>query len=250
MAQKPGAGGRSRPARRSQPTRKPFFLQRVRRRDLILLTGVLSFACFSMITVALLILRFQSAQAEPVTVIGPTSTPGPQPTHTVTHVALTGLSQYPLAEAEARRWAGDARLVAASTNWPGVLGVDQIGLPGSWSYRFYSPGKERLYIVRVEPDGQVEAVEHRVKITVPPDLLETGTWAIDSPTALATWLDYGGAELVRRNPGLEVLIQLRSLANHPQPVWMVVGTDKRTQDIHVVVIDAVEGAVLSTRPAN
>lgn len=85
-------------------------------------------------------------------------------------------------------------------------------------------------------------------ITLPPDVLDATEWRIDSPAALARWLDHGGAELVRRNPGLEVLIQLRSLSRHPEPVWMVTGSDKRTQDIHVVVIDASSGQVVPTNP--
>jgi len=223
----------------------PFFLQRLRRQDIVLLTGLLSLACFSLIVVGFLILRFQPATAGPV--LTPAVTPGPQPTHTVTYVQVTGLNQYELAKARALAWAPDAQLVSANTHWPGVISLEQVGAPGEWSYQFYSPGKERLFIARVAPDGTVEAIEHVVKITLPPPLLGTGNWVVDSPAALAIWLDHGGAELVRRNPGLEVLIQLRYLNNHPNPVWMVIGTDQRTQDIHTVVIDTAEGTVLSKR---
>ena len=127
-----------------------------------------------------------------------------------------------------------------------ALAEGQIGEPGQWTYRFYSPAKERLFIVKVEADGSLRSIEHIVKITLPPPVLGTGTWVIDSPTALATWLDYGGAALVHRNPGLEVLIQLRHINDHPNPVWMVIGTDKRTQEIHIVIVDTIDGTVVST----
>ncbi len=238
-------GGRTRAAaRRTSKKRKPFVLQRLRRQDIIILSGLLSLACFSIILVGLLIIRFQPARATPA--VAPGVVPGPQPTHTVTHVQLTGLSQYQLAEAEALAWRSDAQLVSANANWPNVLSDGQIGEPGQWTFRFYSPGKERLFIVKVEADGRLRGIEHIVKITLPPPVLGTGTWVIDSPTALATWLDYGGAALVRRNPGLEVLVQLRRINDHPNPVWMVIGTDKRTQDIHIVVIDTIDGTVVST----
>jgi hypothetical protein len=228
------------------PKRKPFIMQRIRRRDLILLIAVFLLACFSSITVGLMILSQRSVTEESVGAI--VSTPGPQPTHTVSYVQITGLSQYRLAEAEAKAWASDAQLASAQANWPRVITKDQIGEPGQWTYRFYSPGKKRLFIAKVEADGQIRAFEHVVQITLPPPLLATEVWSIDSPAALAIWLDYGGAELVRRNPGLEVLIQLRDLGNYPHPVWAVIGTDRRTQDMHIVVIDANEGIVVSTTP--
>lgn len=224
-------------------------MQKLRRQDLILLTGLSLFACVSVITVGLLILRFQSVRESPVATAAVVSQPQVQPIHTVTFVDVTGLGQFPEAEIKAEDWANDAQLISANASWPRVLSQDQVGEPGQWTYRFYSPGKERLLIAKVEPDGRVRTVEHVVRVTVPPPALSSETWLIDSPTALATWLDYGGADLVKRNPGLEVLVQLRTVGNHDGPVWMVVGTDKRTQDIHVVLVDANLGVVIPTDPA-
>lgn len=214
----------------------------------MLLTGLLSLACFSIIVVGLLILRFQSASAGPeISQPGNNSVAGPQPTHTVTFVEITALSQYRLAEVEAQNWSTDAQLVSASANWPRVLDTEQIGVPSEWTYNFFSPGKERLFIVKVEPDGQVESIEHIARITLPPPVLSLGDWVVDSPAALALWLDYGGADLIQTNPGLEVLIQLRYLNDQPNPVWVVIGTDTRSQTIHIVVVDVIEGTVVTTR---
>ncbi len=239
---------KGRAASKKKKKSRPFLLQRLRRQDLILLTGLLSLACFSVIVVGLLILRFRPANAGPAGAefLG---APGPEPTHTVSFAQITGLNQYALAQAQATAWASDAQLVSANANWLSVLNKEQIGAPGEWTYRFYSPAKERLFIAKVQPDGQVHTIEHVVKITLPPPVLDTGSWVIDSPAALAIWLDYGGADLVVRNPGLEVLIQLRRINNHPNPVWIVIGTDRRTQDIHIVVIDVTNGAVVRTNLA-
>ncbi|MCB0224519.1 MAG: hypothetical protein KDI02_12575 [Anaerolineae bacterium] len=234
---------RTRNKKRIQP--KPRLLQRLRRRDIILLTGLSTFACFVVVIVALLILRYQpvnSATSSAVVKMVPTVLP----VHTVTFTQITGLSQFQPAWAAGQAWAADAQLIAASASWPGVLSVGQVGEPVQWSYRFYSPSLQRLLITKVEPDNQVTTVEHVGKITLPPPILDTDSWLIDSPAALAIWLDYGGAELLRRNPGLELLVQLRTIKNYPGPVWMVIGLDKRTQDIFVVVIDAAEGTVVST----
>ena len=233
---------RTRNKRQAQP--KPRLLQRLRRRDIILLTGLSTFACFVVMIVALLILRYQpvdsASSAEFKTV------PTVLPVHTVTFTQVTGLTQFQPAWSASQDWAADAQLISASANWPGVLSEGQIGEPVQWSYRFYSPSLKRLFIVKVEPDNQLTSVEHVEKITLPPPALDPDSWLIDSPAALAIWLDYGGAELLRRNPGLELLVQLRTIKNYPGPVWMVIGLDKRTQDIFVVVIDAAEGTVVST----
>lgn len=233
---------RSRNKKRTQP--KPWLLQKLRRRDIILLTGLLSFACFVVITVALLILSLQPVNSEPQTQAS--SVPTVPAVHTVTFTQVTGLGQFQPAWDAGQAWADDAQLISVSANWSSVLSVGQVGEPAQWSYRFYSPTLRRLLIVKVEPDKQVAMVEHVGKITLPPPTLDVTNWLTDSSTALAIWLDYGGAELLKRNPGLEVLIQLRTINNYPGPVWMVIGLDKRTQDILVVVIDASEGTVVST----
>ena len=53
------------PKPKPKQARKPFVLQRLRRQEIFLLAGLLSLACFSVIVVGLLILRFQSAGAGP-----------------------------------------------------------------------------------------------------------------------------------------------------------------------------------------
>jgi hypothetical protein len=239
MSKKPGA--KAQPAAGRRARGRPFFLQKIRRRDIILLIGLTAFACFSLITVGLLILRYSSTEVEAT---APANQPRPIPTHVIPYTQVTGLGQFKPAQAEALAWAEDALLVSASANWPGVTSMEQVGQPGPWTYRFYSPAKQRLFISRVTPDNQVHSIEHVVPVTLPPQTLDTGTWLIDSPAALGYWLDLGGAEMLRTNPGLELLIQLRSVGSQPQPVWMVVGSDDRTQDIHIVVVDAGEGFIV------
>jgi hypothetical protein len=235
----------SRSGSRAGARSRPFWLQRLRRREIMWLLGLTMLACTSLITVGLLIVRFQSGPASQTGDSAPNLI-RPTPVHTVSFVEVTGLSRYQTAQKEGLAWAEDAQLVAASASWPDVTALDQVGQPVEWSYRFYSARKERLFIVRVAPDNQVTRLEHAVKVTVPPAALDADRWLVDSPTALALWLDFGGADLLRRNPGLEVLIQLRRLKNYDGPVWMVVGLDKRTQDIHIVVVDAVEGFILQS----
>ncbi|HXV99786.1 MAG TPA: hypothetical protein VEC93_15320, partial [Anaerolineae bacterium] len=208
-----------------------------------ILIGLLSLACISSMVVAIFILsRQQVTEALPLTVSGPV-----QPTHTVTYTQVTGLNGYTPAKTAAQSWAEDAQLVWANTTWPKIITVEQVGEPTSWTYRFYSPAKARFFFVTVAPDGQVETIEHQAQVSLPPGPIAPDSWLIDSPTALAIWLDNGGETVLRNNPGLEMVIQLRSVNNSPNPVWLVVGLNKQTEEIHAVVIDANQGTVTATK---
>lgn len=194
-----------------------------------------------------LVLRYQpAAEAIPETA----AVPGPQPTHTVTFAQITGLTQFALAQSAAQNWAADAGLVSANASWPKVISKDQVGEPTLWTYRFYSPAKARFFFVTVEPEGQVSTIEHVGQVSLPPQPLSTDSWLIDSPAALAIWLDNGGAKMLGSNPGMEILIQLRSMVNQPHPVWLVAGLNNQTEEVHTVVIDANQGFVTATQPGS
>ncbi|NJN95915.1 MAG: hypothetical protein HC875_18305 [Anaerolineales bacterium] len=224
-------------------------LQKLHRRDLILLTGAMALACVSVLTVIFLVLRYQSASpATPQAAV--VTQPGPLPTHTVTFAQVTGLSQYTLVSAAAQSWAGDAQLISANATWPKVIGREQVGEPTTWTYRFYSPAKERLFLTLVSPEGELETIEHVAPVTLPPTPIETDSWLIDSPAALAIWLDNGGAKVLGSNPGLEMVIQLRRVPNNPNPVWLVAGLNNQTEQIHTVSIDANQGLVTMIQPGS
>ncbi|MCB0193116.1 MAG: hypothetical protein KDJ65_14325 [Anaerolineae bacterium] len=244
MLNKSDRNRRIRTRNKNRTQRNSQLLQRLRRRDIILLLGLSIFACFAVTVVALLILRYQPIES--TTSVEINAVPTVVPIHTVTFTQVTGLTQFQPARSAGQAWAADAQLVSVSANWVGVLSVGQVGEPVQWTYRFYSPSLKRLLIIKVEPDNQLTTVEHVSKITLPPPVLDTDGWLIDSTAAQAIWLDYGGAEMLKRNPGLEMLVQLRTIKNYPDPVWMVIGLDKRTQDIFVVIIDTAKGTVVST----
>ncbi|GIK41678.1 MAG: hypothetical protein BroJett011_55110 [Chloroflexota bacterium] len=249
MSAKQVSPSRNPPRKRPvSPSRRGWGLvQRLHRRDLILLSGVLSLACVSVLVVVFLVLSYQSAPgALPETI----SQPGPQPTHTVTFVQITGLGQYASAQAAAQAWASDAQLVSANAVWPKVLSKDQVGEPTVWTYRFYSPAKARLFFVTVDPAGQLQTIEHVAPVTLPPATIAADSWLVDSPAALALWLDNGGAKMLGGNPGLELLIQLRSVTNKPNPVWLIAGLNNQTEEVHTVIIDANQGVVTVTQPGS
>jgi len=220
-----------------------IMLQQIRRRDLILLTGLFSLAAITVIAIALLIIRYNSTLAAD-------SEQNPalngQSTYTIAYQQITGMKQYDLAEKKARTWADDAQLVVASTDWPQVINLEQVGQPSEWSYHFYSPAKKQKFIVIVHTDGQVRTFEPPTNNNLIPRTIATNnsSWMIDSPEALAIWLDYGGYDMLQSNPNLELMMQLRGVKERVAPVWMVVGLNNQTQKTHAVVIDAAQGTII------
>ena len=218
-------------------------LQQLRRRDLIVLMGVLTLLCVAAFGAGYAVYAVLQNQTDngstlPVAEAGQTEIQ-----HTINNLDVTGLTQYPLAKEAAQGWANDIELIAAGSDWPTVLAVDQVGEPSSWGYRFYSPSKKQMLFVTVEPDGQVETIEHKPEITLPPRIVDTNNWLFDSPTALALWLDFGGADMLAANPGMELLAQLRVTGDTGGPAWLVTGVDQRTEEMLMVVVDAQKGVV-------
>lgn len=215
-------------------------LQKIRRRDLIILTGLFSLAGITVIVMGLLIMRDANAYRTE----GTTPVSQPKPTHTVAFREITGLKQYQLAKEAALAWSADAQLIAASTTWPRVISLEQVGEPSEWTYHFYSPSKARKLFVIVQPDNQLEVIQHAVIVTLPPNIILSDKWLLDSPEALAIWLDNGGRQLIGRNPGSEIVIQLRGDKHSFEPVWLVVGLSHQTNETASLVIDAATGRVI------
>jgi hypothetical protein len=219
-------------------------LQKIHRRYLIWLTGLISFAGVVVILVGLMVLRDVNRvqQAEP-SIDQPIQTP----THQITHQQITGLKQYNLAKEVAVTWAVDATLINASSRWPKLTSISQIGEPTDWSYHFYSPTLKRKLFVTVTPDGKAQMFPHPVPVGLPLQTIMFNQPMIDSPVVLAVWLDRGGEKMLHNNLAnldFELITQLRYDKHFSSPVWLVVGLNPQTRETHSVIIRATDGAVL------
>ena len=175
------------------------------------------------------------------------ATPTPVPTYTVPFVEVTARRLYPAAEALARAWEPDAQLAGANAGWS-ATGLDRLGDPTDWSFRFYSPSRSRLYFVGVSSNGQAAGAEHFKKETSPPPTINVEAWAVDSPEAIAHWLDNAGGALLGQNPAMEVSIQLGVDPASGRPVWIIAGFDSSGGQSLAVKVDATTGQVSSGQP--
>lgn len=209
---------------------------RLRTRDILLLAVGWVFVVVALGTL-FVALRSRSFRAD--------SAPRPAPTYTVVFTQVTARSLYPAAEALAQAWQPDAQLVSLTATW-GQTAVDQVGEPGEWVFRFYSPSWQHYYFVTVNPDGESWGVEHARQVDLPPPLIPVEAWRVDSVEALATWLDSGGGDMLGSKSGVEVSAQLNVPAEGGDLAWAVVGYDTLYNDYLTVMIHADTGAVLQT----
>ncbi len=215
-------------------------LRRLRSRDLIILIGLWLVAASLICGLAVWFLV--SRPVEQAHFGEAAAKPSPVPTYTVQFVKVTARQLYPTAEALARSWEPDAQLVGVNASWLDTA-VNLVGDTTDWSFRFYSPSRQRLYLVGIGGDGQAVGAPHFQKEITPPSTVNLEAWAIDSPEALARWLDNGGGELLGRSPGADVTIQLGVGPVDGQLTWVVTGFDAATSQSLALKVDAANGQV-------
>ena len=161
---------------------------------------------------------------------------------------VTVMSQYPLAHEKATAWRQDAQLVSCRGAWEHTA-INLVGKPIEWNYRFYSAQASLLYFVTVTHDGTVIGTQHLRPVSHPPPVLSIEGLQVDSPAALANWLNAGGGKFLGGRPGIEVVAQLSVRSADADPEWTVVGYDRTTEEYFSVAVQARTGntAVLAQR---
>jgi hypothetical protein len=170
----------------------------------------------------------------------PQATATPARSHPLPSIGESARNYYPRADQAARSWQEDARLVSATASWPWVE-QDDLAKPTDWTYQFYSPSRQELYVVNVSAGGVTPVV-----VTLSPYVLPTISadgWGVDSPEALGTWLDHGGAGFLDSHSVVDVSARLR-VSEDGRPEWSIAGVVRDTRTFHLVEIDADSGRVL------
>jgi hypothetical protein len=209
------------------------------RRDVLLLVGIWG-VVIVLVAAALIVVGMAQPQAAPA-VEAPVATPTLVVVFTPVQVEQTARRQYAQAEAIALGWRTDARLLSCRASWEQTA-INLLGRPVEWTFRFYSPQSKRLYFVMVEPGGAVRAIQHVRPVNQPPPVVPLDDWELDSPAALANWLNIGGGAFLGQHPGGTVTAQLSVRAHGQPPQWTVAGYDVNSDESFVATVDAVNGA--------
>jgi hypothetical protein len=144
-----------------------------------------------------------------------------------------------LAEQTARQWQPDAGLVSAAASWP-FADLDGFSMPVDWTFQFYSPDTQRIYVINVN-QAQVTPIRE----TLSPYPLATVTkeqWQVDSYQALNAWLNDSGGDFLHTYPVVDVSMRLRS-KDDKQPQWVVTGVTGDGQTAKTVRLDASASAL-------
>lgn len=168
----------------------------------------------------------------------------PQATFTVVYNQVTARSHQELAFTQARTvWREDAQLMAVMSTWEQTQ-LNEVGRPTSWTYRFYSPSVRRMFFVTVTPEGELIGTLHGEHMYNAPEVIPPEDWIMDSPEAISTWLNYGGATMLAAIPGIQVVAQLQTRSADSPLTWTIAGYDRVSQNYHSIFINAQDKEVL------
>lgn len=146
-------------------------------------------------------------------------------------------SLYSQAEQEAQAWQPDARLVSAAASWP-FADLDGLSAEVDWTFSFYSPGTQRIYVLDVNPDRVLLIRETLSPYPLP--IVASEQWQIDSHQALNAWLNGGGGDFLQGYPVVDVSIRLGS--DDGRVVWTIAGAAHRSEAVFTMALDALDGS--------
>jgi hypothetical protein len=146
-------------------------------------------------------------------------------------------SLYLSADQAARSWQGDAQLVSATASWS-FAQEDDLSGPVDWTFQFYSPGTQQLFVVSVSEETATPITNMLSPYELPVVAIEN--WRIDSHEALGVWLTEGGAAFLKGYSVVDVSARLRH-SQEGRLEWSVAGVVRDSQLFHLVQVDASSG---------
>ena len=203
------------------------------KKQVAILWGLTAIVLIVFVLVGRVISRSAEKQQSPVTT-------SRKRTYNLGQISQSARNLYALADQAARSWQKDARLVSASASWLFVK-VDDFSAPTNWTFQFFSPRTQKLYVVSAS-EAQVTVIRDTLSPYVLP-AAPVGEWQLDSNQALSIWLNNGGGDFLAKHP----IVDVSAMLQPPEEgglEWVVIGTVRDSQAVHLVRIDARSGALL------
>ncbi len=152
-------------------------------------------------------------------------------------VGPTARQVYPPALETARTWQPDAQPAVFSAHWTSHHSAWPSRV--TWVLQFYSPSAHQLATIAVEGERARMLRESPVPYALP--AITDGNWQVDSPQALETWWNAGGATFLSSHSEVEVAATLR--VEEGQVVWIITGITGN--QVWTVTVDGMTGAEVS-----
>lgn len=203
------------------------------KKQVAILWGLTALVLIVFVLVGRVISRSAEKQPSPIAA-------GHGQTYNLDPISQSARNLYPLADQAARSWQKDAKLVSASASWPFVK-LNDFSRPTAWTFQFFSPRTQRIFVVSAG-ETQVAVIRDSLSPYILPTA-STGEWQLDSYQALSIWLNNGGGNLLARHPIVDVSVMLQP-SEISNLEWIVIGTVRDSQLVHLVRIDAQSGTLL------
>ena len=159
---------------------------------------------------------------------------------------LTAREAYALAVSEAQNWREDAQLVSATASWANVGSEEQLAEDVAWGFTFLSQQSAETQILSVTRVGAERAREMRSTSAV--RAADVASWQVDSPQALALFLEHGGRDFLSQHPGATITLRLGPEEESSRLVWLAIGIQSADKSTMVLKVDASTGEVLNDTP--
>jgi hypothetical protein len=151
-----------------------------------------------------------------------------------------------LAVSEAQNWREDAQLVSATASWANVASEGQLAEDVAWGFTFLSEQSAEMQILSVTRLGAERAREMRSTSTL--RVADVASWQVDSPQALALFLEHGGRDFLSQHPGATISLRLGPEEESSRLVWLAIGIHSADKSTMVLEVDASTGEVLNDTP--
>ena len=126
--------------------------------------------------------------------------------------------------------------MSAVASWPFAT-LDDLSGPVDWTFAFFSPGTQGLYVLNVRLEHVTPIRETLSPYPLP--VVAAELWPVDSYEALNAWLNAGGGKFLRDHPVVDVNARLGW--GDEQAVWDVAGADREDGSMFSVQLDAAVG---------
>jgi len=207
------------------------------------------FLALLLLIVAGLSLMFWFQPSEPATTTQSAETSGlidfNEAAPTSVYEGATAQLAYAAAQQTAVSWQPDAVLLSTSGDWPHGVSPQTVDSGATnWIFTFYSPatGKVTSITVIENEAKQLSSGEYKPQN----NLVEAGSWKIDSNHAMQTFLAEGGSDFIRREGATTVNINFTTDNPNQQIIWNIVAFAPNTSNLFSIQIDANSGQIIES----
>lgn len=164
-----------------------------------------------------------------------TSPEAQAPLATWSFAPSTASGAYDMATPLAQRWANDARLLQARSDWPpGTYAPEH----SKWTFQFYSAQREEVAVIAVS--GNAASLVKSSALRGDVQVADVARWQVDSDEVVQKAMQEGGQDFIAEHDQAEMVLILKA---QEELRWTAVLVDAAAQSTFRMELDAASGKV-------